>query len=445
MKISRFIPAVLVLYSVAAAWTVCIDPGHGGSDPGASGSWYLEKDANLDVALGVLGILNGVPGCEWVGMTRTGDQTVSLAGRVAYANQNGFDRFMSIHENAFNTQTQGTETFCYSLDPGTQGYQLASDVQSGILWAHGYTDRGVKDGSWIYVVANTSMPAILGEGSFIDYDASWNESYRYYTNWEDHIGRQAYAYAQAICVHMGSTPPPYDPGDIVVDNLSSGFSVNSEAQWNTGSYGNPWGEDYRWSSAVNQADWARWTPELPEPGWYEVSVWYTQGGNRAPDAVYTVTHCGGETQYIVDQTQNGGQWNLLGGFPFVEGTAGYVTLYEAGASDDRVVVADAVKFELSSTGVSSDAFQPVPSGCRLAAGPNPASSFTITLDVSRDTEMALEVFELSGRLVETLSGGTLLPGEHTFAWDPADLPAGVYLVRAHSAHWNATERVVLVR
>lgn len=113
MNISGAVSSVLLISSLSAAWTVCIDPGHGGSEPGASGSWYLEKDANLDVALGALSILNGVPDCEWVGMTRTGDQTISLANRVAYANQNGFDRFMSIHENAFNSQTQGTETFCY--------------------------------------------------------------------------------------------------------------------------------------------------------------------------------------------------------------------------------------------------------------------------------------------------------------------------------------------
>ncbi len=147
----------------------------------------------------------------------------------------------------------------------------------------------------------------------------------------------------------------------------------------------------------------------------------------------------------MDQTQNGGQWNLLGGFPFEEGTAGYVTLYEAGASEDRVVVADAVRFELSSTGTSSDSFQPVPPGCHLSAAPNPASSFTISLGVSRETEMTLELFELSGRLVETLSEGVLPRGDHTFAWDPENLPAGVYLVRAQSAHWHATERLVLVR
>ena len=45
---------ILVLTSVFSfrtyAYTVCLDPGHGGSDSGAVGTYYLEKDANLDVA-----------------------------------------------------------------------------------------------------------------------------------------------------------------------------------------------------------------------------------------------------------------------------------------------------------------------------------------------------------------------------------------------------------
>ena len=59
--------------------------------------------------------------------------------------------------------------------------------------------------------------------------------------------------------------------------------------------------------------------------------------------------------------------------------------------------------------------------------------------------MELGVFEMSGRLVETVTRGELLSGEHTFHWSPDNLPAGVYLVKAQSPVWNATERVVLIR
>jgi|GEM_PF-4478990 len=73
---------------------------------------------------------------------------------------------------------------------------------------------------------------------------------------------------------------------------------------------------------LTATDWARWTPDLPQAGWHDVYVWYTDGTNRAPDAVYTVHHQNGETQLTVDQTQAGGQWNQLGSFSFAAGTGG---------------------------------------------------------------------------------------------------------------------------
>jgi len=439
VRVSTLLLLLLSLW--ARGWTVCLDPGHGGSEPGASGFYCLEKDVNLEVAFLAAGYLETVPECEWVGMTRTGDYTVSLASRVAYANQNGFDRFMSFHENAFNTQVQGTETFCEVPVPGTQGYDLASKVLDGILWAHGYTNRGVKDGSWIYVIINTSMPAILGEGSFIDYDGAWNESYRYFTNWNDHNGRQGWAYAQGICLHLGSTPPPYGTQGLIVDNLSSGFTVNSESQWNTGSYGDPWGSDYRWSTTTNGTDWARWTPNLPGAGWHDVYVWYTDGTNRAPDAVYSVHHQNGETQFIVDQTQTGGQWNLLGSFAFSSGTAGWVTLSEEGTTPGKVVIADAVRFEPGVTGVEEENELPIPQASVLTVAPNPGRSFTVTVSMAEGCPWSVSVHDITGRLVETLTGSS---GANVFQWDPSGLPAGVYTVSVHSGSDHFTQRVMLL-
>ncbi len=442
----RFHPFwALLLATRAGAWTVCLDPGHGGSEPGASGIYYLEKDANLDVAFEAAGYLAQVGDCEWVGMTRTGDYTVSLANRVAYANQNGFDRFMSIHENAFNTQVQGSETFCLTLSPGTPGYELASVVLEGILWAHGYTNRGVKDGSWIYVIANTTMPAILGEGSFIDYDGSWNESYRYLTNWNDHRGRQGYAYAQGICLHMGSTPPPYGSQGFIVDNLSPGFSVNSQSEWSTGSYGNPWGEDYRWSSTTNQSDWARWTPVLPEAGWHDVYIWYTEGANRADDAVFTVHHQEGETGYTVDQTQGGGQWNYIGSFVFDAGASGWVTLTETGTAPGKVVIADAVRFEPSPAGSYRENLCPVPPGLGLEIGPNPGTAFQIRLTLPHHSRTFITVYDIAGRLVETVHSEWLEAGEHLLGWFPEGMPAGVYSVLVSTGEDHRVQRVVLTR
>ncbi len=440
----RRLPWVLLFAAArAGAWTVCLDPGHGGGDPGATGTYFQEKNANLNVAVEAAGLLASLPACEWVGMTRTGDYHVSLAGRVEYANTNGFDRFVSIHENAFNTQVQGSETFCHTPSPGYPGFELASRVLDGILWAHAYSDRGVKDGSWLYVIANTTMPAILGEGTFIDYDGSWNESQRYLTNWNDHMGRQGYGYAAGIGLHMGSSLPEYGSQGHVVDNLSLGFSVNVEDRWSAGDMGNPWCLNYRWSSTSNQSDWARWTPTLPQDGWHQVAVWYTDGGNRASDAIYVVTHSEGESQFTVDQTVNGGRWNPLGVFFFHAGNSGWVTLEEQGAEPGKVVVADAVRFLPAPEGVQGPGHAPVAENGSFRVSPGFGRVFDLLLFLPEGSRVEIHVFDMAGRLVRTPWEGFLDPGAHSLRWEASGIPAGIYSVRVTAGLWSRTERVAV--
>ncbi|MCK4272497.1 N-acetylmuramoyl-L-alanine amidase, partial [bacterium] len=192
----------------AFAVTVCLDPGHGGTDPGAVGYHYTEKAANLDVSFETRDYLEQVSGVEGVGMTRTTDVYVSLADRCVYANSGGYDRFMSQHHNAFNTEVQGTETYCHTDSLGGPSQDLRDEVHPEIIWAFAYNDRGTKTADF-YVLRNTTMPSILGEGSFIDYKNGYDESQRFLNNWNDHSGREGYAYCKGFCDHMGLTPPPY--------------------------------------------------------------------------------------------------------------------------------------------------------------------------------------------------------------------------------------------
>ena len=87
---------------------------------------------------------------------------------------------------------------------------------------------------------------------------------------------------------------------------------------------------------------ATWTPNLTAAASYDVYAWWKAEPNRASDAKYTIFYDGGSDTVIVNQEQNGSQWNYLGTYPFVAGTSGYVVL-----SDDanEYVIADAVKFE----------------------------------------------------------------------------------------------------
>lgn len=92
---------------------VCLDPGHGGYDPGANNGNYKEKDFNLKIGLKLKEILesNGVT----VIMTRDTDKAIKeLRDRVDYAYGNGADMLVSLHINAASTGVVG-EHGCLSI------------------------------------------------------------------------------------------------------------------------------------------------------------------------------------------------------------------------------------------------------------------------------------------------------------------------------------------
>lgn len=143
---------------------IVIDPGHGGSDPGAVGPNGLkEAHVNLAVALKLAKMLQKA-GLE-VKLTRTSDTSLELKPRCDMANAWKADYFISIHCNAAaNAQAQGTETYCLQL--GGKGEILAKAVQAELVAATGRANRGVKTANY-YVLRKTKMPAVLVELAFI--------------------------------------------------------------------------------------------------------------------------------------------------------------------------------------------------------------------------------------------------------------------------------------
>jgi N-acetylmuramoyl-L-alanine amidase len=96
--------------------TIVIDAGHGGRDPGAIGPAGLqEKEVTLDVATRLYHRLRAHSALR-VLMTRTGDQSLSLKERVAFANARGADLFLSIHVNALPVE-QPTVVETYYFGP----------------------------------------------------------------------------------------------------------------------------------------------------------------------------------------------------------------------------------------------------------------------------------------------------------------------------------------
>jgi|LSQX01.3.fsa_nt_gb N-acetylmuramoyl-L-alanine amidase len=174
---------------------ICIDPGHGGYDPGAVGPTGLkEKDVTLPVAMLLADILRAA-GQEVI-LTRDSDNTPwdsdsDLWKRCQIANDYGADIFVSIHINsATNPAATGTETYCVAF--GGEGEKIARSVQKELVAALGLPDRGIKAANF-YVLTRTAMPAILTELAFIN-----NSAEEYMMRTDDFLRRAAEAIAQGI-------------------------------------------------------------------------------------------------------------------------------------------------------------------------------------------------------------------------------------------------------
>jgi N-acetylmuramoyl-L-alanine amidase len=112
--------------------TIVIDAGHGGKDPGAIGAnGTLEKDVALDIALRLRDRLRS-QGRYQILMTRDTDTTLGLNERVAFANENRADLFVSIHINAYPDVGVNTiETYYFGAPPDTASLELAELENTG--------------------------------------------------------------------------------------------------------------------------------------------------------------------------------------------------------------------------------------------------------------------------------------------------------------------------
>ena len=149
------------------AYSIMLDAGHGGQDPGAVYKGRQEKDDNLRLALAVGEILknNGID----VSYTRTTDIYQTPFEKAQLANQAGVDYFISFHRNSSpkDNQYNGAEVLVY--DKSGIKYQMAENIL-GALGEVGFRELGVKERPGLVVLRRTRMPALLIETGFINSD-----------------------------------------------------------------------------------------------------------------------------------------------------------------------------------------------------------------------------------------------------------------------------------
>lgn len=145
---------------------IVIDPGHGGSDPGAVGVNNLrEADINLKTALYLRELLEA-SGATVI-LTRGADFDVTLAERVQLVRRIMPDIFVSVHYNATEDKVSDYLLTFFAPDAADYSRNLAAmlfeELQS-VTGLSGY----VGPGSY-YVLRNSPVPAVLGEPCHISY------------------------------------------------------------------------------------------------------------------------------------------------------------------------------------------------------------------------------------------------------------------------------------
>ena len=127
----------------APSFTLVIDAGHGGKDPGTRGVKALEKDVNLKVAL-AFGkyVERNCPDVKVI-YTRKTDVFIELSERAAIANRNKADLFISIHSNALpdGKISRGFETYTLGMHRASDNLDVAKRENSVILVEDNYKQR----------------------------------------------------------------------------------------------------------------------------------------------------------------------------------------------------------------------------------------------------------------------------------------------------------------
>ncbi len=203
----------LLLLALNAGPVIVIDPGHGGTQGGATGAGGLvEKELCLTIAKKVKAQLEKELKATVV-LTRERDALVHLSERVDLANAKKPDLFISIHANSMPTEkqrriNQGIETYFLSAsasgedakkvaarenaETGTQprgnagdtlsfiladlqksethsdSSRLAYAVHESLIAETGAQDRGVQQAPF-YVLMGLEAPAVLVEVGFVSH------------------------------------------------------------------------------------------------------------------------------------------------------------------------------------------------------------------------------------------------------------------------------------
>ena len=215
-------------------YSFCIDPGHGGSDPGAIGPTGLtEQEVNLTTSFFFRDSLEA-HGATVV-MTRVEDVSLSLAARSSLANEMAVDRCISVHHNASTSQFANYTGVHIYLDTPEIDTHLASNIvvrldsvlNIGVVSSNCGT-YGVRANNF-HMVREPNMPCCLTEVSFIS-----NPGEETRLRDSTYLNTNATAHFEGLAHHMATSPeppPPTLPIPEIISALAESTGTAAEVTW----------------------------------------------------------------------------------------------------------------------------------------------------------------------------------------------------------------------
>ncbi len=173
-------------------FTVVIDAGHGGWDPGKTGKNGLnEKDINLDIAQKTADFLEEAGADVYI--TRTSDSALGenkrsdMKKRIDIIENSKADIMISIHQNSYPSEkAKGAQVFYFRKSEN--GHLLADCIQKSLIQCLDEKNtRTAKENNNYYVLKNTDIPSVIIECGFLSNPEEERllntEEYRLKTAW----------------------------------------------------------------------------------------------------------------------------------------------------------------------------------------------------------------------------------------------------------------------
>ncbi|HBG25528.1 MAG TPA: laccase [Phycisphaerales bacterium] len=278
---------------------------------------------------------------------------IAGANAAGYLNNSGVALGTTYYFRVRATNAAGTSAWSntvlvrvvYPADPTTLTATPSAPTANPITITLQWTDTsGIETGFVIQRATNSSFttglttfsaPANTAGGATSYVDNSVVIDTLYYYRVQAVNGAIPSLWTNTASATVGASTPV----TVIIDNGQTGtFSTGT---WAPSGAPNPYGTNSVWSYSGATYTWS-FTPAVS--GTYRVSMWWTALASRSTSVPVRIWNGGTIANLTVNQTQNGGMWNVLGQYPFNAGTTYRITITAPNGSPPSTS-ADAVRFE----------------------------------------------------------------------------------------------------